>query len=70
MLDHVINVVTFRKGYRTFFFGLVTAVGPTIYTYLSGYDWTKIGISPAAGAFIGVIIMGLRSITTTPPGKA
>lgn len=45
-------------------FGLATAVGPAALYYLGDVDWTKFGLSPAAGMVIGAIIMGLRYKTS------
>jgi hypothetical protein len=57
------------KGLRTLGVGLAIAVAPSAISYLGGVDWTQFGISPAAGAFIGLVVMGMRTITTTPVGK-
>lgn len=46
--------------------GLATAVGPAALQYLAGVDWTRFGVSPAAGVILGVAIMGLRGMTSSP----
>lgn len=57
------------KGWKTVLFGFLVTVVPPALTYLGGVDWTKLGISPAAGAVIGAIIIGLRAVTNTSIGK-
>ena len=57
------------KGLRTFIFGAVVAVAPAALNYLGAIDWQTLGLSPSAGAVIGAIIIGLRAITSTPPGQ-
>ncbi len=58
------------KGFRTIAFGAAVAVAPSLLTYLGGVDWTTVGVSPAAGGVIGALIIALRTITSTPAGKA
>ena len=58
------------KGFRTFVLGAIVAVAPAFMTYVAGVDWSHYGLSPAAGVLIGGLIVSLRAITTTPPGKA
>ena len=40
------------------------------FDYVGGVDWTQFGVSPAAGAFIGIVVMAMRTVTTTPVGKS
>lgn len=58
------------KGWKTVIFGLFMAIAPTVLTYVAGIDWTSLGISPAVGAIIGGIVIGLRTVTTTPITKS
>ena len=64
------NWTNIGKGLRTLAVGLTIAVAPSALSYIGGVDWTQLGVSPVAGAFIGVIVMGMRTITTTPVGKS
>ena len=58
------------KGYRTYLIGFLLAVGPPGLTYLAGLDWTKL-IGPNAAMIVsGIIMVALRSVTTTPPGQS
>ena len=57
------------KGWKTVAFGLFMVVVPPALTFLGGVDWTSIGVSPAVAAAIGVVIIGLRAMTSTPIGK-
>ena len=58
-------------GWKTFIVGALVAVGPSALSYLAGVDWTKIGLTTnVATAITGILMIGLRAITTTPPGKA
>ena len=55
------------KGFKTFAYGLAIALLPALLEYLGGVDMTAtFGLSPAAGAMIGVGIVALRSITSSP----
>ena len=56
------------KGWRTIAFGLFVAIGPAAVTYLGGVDWTSLGIAPGVSAAIGLVIVGLRAITSTAIG--
>ncbi len=58
------------KGYRTVAFGFLLALLPAGLTYLGGVDWTSLGISASMGAIIGGLVVFLRTITSTPMGKA
>jgi hypothetical protein len=57
------------KGWKTVAFGVFVAVVPPLITYLGGVDWTTLGISPTVAGAIGLVIVGLRSVTTTAIGK-
>jgi hypothetical protein len=57
------------KGWWTLIAGLLTMILPTALTYLGGVDWTALGVSPAAGAIIGAVIIALRAITSSPIGR-
>jgi hypothetical protein len=61
--------VSALKGFRTVAFGLVVAVAPAAVTYLGGVDWTTLGISPGVAGALGLIVVGLRAITTTAVGQ-
>ncbi len=56
-------------GWRTTVFGLLLAVLPAALDYTNTVNWQAMGISPSTAAVIGVIIVGLRTITKTPIGK-
>ena len=58
------------KGYRTYIVGLLMVVAPPALTYLVGLDWTKLVGPNAAVIVAGLLTIGLRSITTTPPGQS
>ena len=64
------NWISFEKGTRTLAFGFLVAILPSALNYIGGIDWTSFGISPSAGVFIGLAVMGLRTITNTPVGKS
>lgn len=58
------------KGWRTIALGLLTAVAPVAFTYLAGIDWTNV-VSPNTAMLIsGAVMIGMRVITNTPPGKS
>ena len=57
------------KGWKTVTFGLFMVVVPPALTYIGGIDWTSIGVSPAAAAVIGGIVIALRAVTSTAIGK-
>jgi|HubBroStandDraft_5_1064220.scaffolds.fasta_scaffold268513_3 hypothetical protein len=64
------NWTNVGKGLRTLAVGLAIAIAPSALAYIGGIDWTQFGVSPAAGAFIGIVVMGMRTVTTTPVGKS
>lgn len=58
------------KGWRTIGIGLVLAIAPEALQYLGAVDWSHV-VSPAIATLIsGVIMVGMRLITTTSPGKS
>ncbi len=58
-------------GFKTFALGLALAVLPQIVSYVSNFDFVHVfGLSPNAATFIGVVMMGLRAVTSTPIFKA
>jgi hypothetical protein len=62
---------SFLKGLRTVAVGLALAIVPQATAYLFSVDWTHVaGISPNAATIIGVVMIGLRAVTTTAIGKA
>ena len=69
MFNSIINIATFKKGWRTFAASFLVAMVPALLTWVAGIDWTAIGISPKAGMFLGLIFASLRAMTTTAPGK-
>ena len=61
----------FLKGLRTVAIGLALAVVPQATAFLFSVDWTHVaGISPNAATIIGLVMVALRAVTTTPVGKA
>ena len=57
-------------GWRTFIIGALVAVGPSALSYLAGVDWTKLGLTTNLATLIsGVLMVGMRAITNTPPTK-
>ena len=61
----------FLKGLRTVVIGLALAVVPQATAYLFSVDWTHVaGISPNAATILGLVMVALRAVTTTPVGKA
>ncbi len=55
------------NGFKTFSVGLVLAVLPQASNYLSSVDFVKLfGLSPNAATLIGVAMIGLRAMTSTP----
>ena len=62
---------SFLKGLRTVAIGLALAIVPQATAYLFSIDWTHVaGISPNAASILGLVMVALRAITTTPLGKA
>ncbi len=65
------------KGLRTYFVAFLMAMVPSTVTYFASFDWvgflTAAGVPqqwvvPAAGIAASLVMAGLRSVTTTPPG--
>lgn len=55
------------NGFKTFAVGLGLAVLPQIFTFISNFDFTHVfGLSPNAATLVGVVIIGLRAVTSTP----
>lgn len=57
------------KGFKTVIFGLIVAIGPATIAYLGGIDWVSIGISPTIASALGLAIIALRAVTSTPIGS-
>jgi hypothetical protein len=58
------------KGYKTIAFGALLVVVPPLTSYFGGVDWGALGLSPAAAGTIGVIVIALRAITSSPVFKS
>lgn len=55
------------SGFKTFAVGLGLAVVPQVVSYLSNFDFVKeLGLSPNASSVIGVAMIALRAVTSTP----
>ena len=62
---------SFLRGLRTVAVGLTLAIVPQVMMYVFSIDWTHVaGISPNAASVIGLVMVGLRAVTTTAIGKA
>ena len=62
---------SFLKGLRTVAVGLILAVVPQATAYLFSVDWTHVaGVSPNAATVLGLVMVALRAVTTTPVGKS
>jgi hypothetical protein len=62
--------INYFSGFKTFAVGLAFAVLPQIVTYVSGFDFTHtFGLSPNASSVVGIVIVALRAMTTTPMFK-
>lgn len=57
------------KGWKTLAFGLLLAAGVPALDYLAGVDFAALGLDPKWSAAIGVAIMVLRAMTSTPLGR-
>ncbi len=58
-------------GLKTFTFGGLVAAAPAFLQFVSGIDpVATLGVSPTAGALIGLGIAALRIVTHTPVGKS
>ena len=58
------------KGWKTFTFGLLVTVLPMILAALQQIDWNNSGLPVWVISLIGVIIMILRYVTTSPIFKS
>jgi len=59
------------QGFKTFAFGLALAVLPQIVSYVSTFDFGgAFGLSPNAASAVGLIVVTLRAVTSTPIFKA
>ena len=55
------------QGFKTFSFGLALAVLPQAINYLTKFDFsTVLGLSPNAASAVGLVVVALRAITSTP----
>jgi uncharacterized membrane protein YfhO len=55
------------SGFKTFSVGLGLAIMPQIATYLGSFDFVKtFGLSPNAASVMGVAMIALRAVTSTP----
>jgi hypothetical protein len=54
-------------GFKTLSVGVGLAVIPQIVSYVSSFDFVKaFGLSPNAASIIGVAMIALRAVTSTP----
>lgn len=59
------------SGFKTFATGLALAVLPQVVGYLTNFDFANtFGLSPNTATVIGLVMVGLRAITSTPIFKA
>lgn len=59
------------NGFKTFLIGLVLATLPQAVAFLGDFDFVRtFGLSPNAATLIGLLIVGLRAMTTTPIFKS
>lgn len=59
------------NGFKTFAVGLALAVLPQAISYVSGFDFVHaFGLSPNAASIVGVVMIALRAVTTSPMFKA
>jgi hypothetical protein len=55
------------NGFKTFSVGLGLAIVPQVVNFLGGFDFVKaFGLSPNAASVIGVGMIALRAVTSTP----
>ena len=58
-------------GFKTFAVGLALAVVPQAITYIMNFNFTHtFGLSPNAATILGLVMIGLRAVTSTPIFKA
>ncbi len=54
-------------GFKTFGVGLALAVLPQIVSYVTSFDFVHaFGLSPNAASVVGVAMIALRAVTTSP----
>ena len=59
------------NGFKTFAVGLGLAALPQAIAFTSNFDFVKaFGLSPNAATAIGLVMIGLRAVTSTPIFKA
>lgn len=56
-------------GWKTVIFGAAMVIVPPLMTYVGGINWTSLGVSPGVSAAIGLVIIGLRAVTSTSIGS-
>jgi len=55
------------SGFKTFSVGLGLAIVPQAIAFLSNFDFVKaFGLSPNAASVMGVAMIALRAVTSTP----
>ncbi len=55
------------SGFKTFIFGLLLAILPQSINYIAKFDFTHaFGLSPNSASVVGLIVIALRAMTTTP----
>ena len=58
-------------GFKTLAVGLGLAVLPQVVSFVSGFDFVHtFGLSPNTATVLGVVMIGLRAVTSTPIFKA
>ena len=59
------------SGFKTFAIGLVLALFPQFVSFVSSFDFVKtFGLSPNAATVLGMLMIGLRAMTSSPIFKA
>ena len=55
------------SGFKTLAVGLALAIAPQLIAYVTSFDFVHtFGLSPNAASIVGVIMIALRAVTTTP----
>jgi hypothetical protein len=55
------------NGFKTFAVGLALALIPQAVSFVSGFDFTHaFGLSPNAASIVGLAMIALRAVTSTP----
>jgi len=55
-------------GFKTFIVGAGLAILPQVINFVTGFDFVHtFGLSPNAASIVGVVIIALRAVTSTPP---